>query len=662
MPLTVGQILQSRYRIVSMLGEGGMGTVYRAWHLGLKMPVAIKEMVPQPGLDQAVLGELRKQFEQEATVLARLRHPHLVLVIDHFIENGSTYLVMDFVEGESLADQIRRKGPLPETDVLRIASHLLDALAYCHDQGVIHRDIKPANIILRPTGDAVLVDFGLVKLWDPKDPRTKTVIRGTGTPEYAPLEQYGSDGIHTGPHSDIYSLGATLYHALVGQAPPTVTDRMLDPSSLISPTQIRKDISAQTEEAILKAMAVQPAGRFQTAVAMRGALQPGAVRGRTPTKAIPRTDAHDATPTPRNTRAPLLAGPSPKKASQWIWAVGALAALLVCGLGVASATWLLRTYFGPQAYSEVPPGSATRAPEATARAQLSATEVPNTSLSAQNPDLIIFEKWLKDEDEDPDAESWGDQVELWRVNADGSGLKRLTSGDRSEDPTFSPDRSAIAYSQYSPGGWITVMDLRSGATRPIYNDRGLYPQWLDPTTIIFADTLESGADSGPGWHLIQVSIPADDASISGEAEIIDVGPRQAFTPRVSPDASMLAFSDVTDRDGEPTVCLMAFDTRAVIGLQVAGEPVRGYVMNWHPSAEKLVVYNFPDCLLIDIEEQTAEVLEGIGQCNLSWSLDGTQIVYEYNREIWLMDSDGSNKRPLVILDDDSHLMNPIWSN
>ena len=244
MPLSTGQVLQQRYRVVSALGRGGMGAVYRGWDMRLDVSVAIKEMTPQPGLDVHTLAKLRQQFQQEATVLARLKHPHLVRVTDFFEELGNAYLVMDFVEGESLAERISQRGPLPEAEVLTWTKQLLDAVAYCHSQGIIHRDIKPQNVVIRSDGQAVLVDFGLVKLWDPGDPRTKTVMRGLGTPEYAPPEQYEADTGHTDPRSDIYSVGATLYHALVGQAPMTATLRNNVMNNLY--TAIEDETSATT--------------------------------------------------------------------------------------------------------------------------------------------------------------------------------------------------------------------------------------------------------------------------------------------------------------------------------------------------------------------------------------------------------------------------------
>ncbi|MCP4544777.1 MAG: serine/threonine protein kinase, partial [Chloroflexi bacterium] len=152
MTLAPGQVLQNCYRIIASLREEEMRTVYQAWHLGLDLAVAIKEMIPQHGLDAQTLTQLGQQFRQEAAILARLDHPHLVGIMDFFEEKGNAYVVMHFVEGESLADHVKREGVLLEDQVLTWAQQLLDALAYCHSQGIIHRDVKPQNIIIRPDG------------------------------------------------------------------------------------------------------------------------------------------------------------------------------------------------------------------------------------------------------------------------------------------------------------------------------------------------------------------------------------------------------------------------------------------------------------------------------------------------------------------------------
>lgn len=273
MPLLAGQMLQQRYRVIAPLGQGGMGAVYRAWDTRLNVAVALKEMLAQPGTDPLLLERLRAQFYQEATVLARLSHPHLVRVTDFFLEGPNAYLVMDFVQGESLDALIKQQGALPEPQVLAWAEQLLDALEYCHEQGIIHRDIKPQNVIIRPDGRAVLVDFGLVKLWNPYAPRTQTVMRGMGTPEYAPPEQYDAQTGHTDPRSDLYSLGATLYHALTGQAPPTATQRIARRAAFQPPRLLNQQISAPVDAAILQAMELDVDLRFPSAAAMRRALR-----------------------------------------------------------------------------------------------------------------------------------------------------------------------------------------------------------------------------------------------------------------------------------------------------------------------------------------------------------------------------------------------------
>ncbi|HHN94228.1 MAG TPA: serine/threonine protein kinase, partial [Anaerolineae bacterium] len=329
MTLSVGQVLQNRYRVTSLLGQGGMGAVYRAWDARLEISVALKEMVPQPGLDSQTLAQLRRQFQQEATVLARLHHPNLVRVTDFFEEGGNAYLVMDFVEGESLGEIIARMGALDEKQVLIWAQQLLDALAYCHARGVIHRDIKPQNVIINPDGQAVLVDFGLVKLWNPNDPRTRTAMRGMGTPEYAPPEQYDAQGAHTDSRSDIYSLGATLYHALTGQSPPTATMRIANPALFATPRAVNPAISPTTEAAILRATELSLERRFANAAEMAAALRGEEVPSPPPvvphgvtrvmgSRATVATPPPTAAPPRRRRRFPV-----------WGWIVGGLVLLLL---------------------------------------------------------------------------------------------------------------------------------------------------------------------------------------------------------------------------------------------------------------------------------------------------------------------------------------------
>ncbi|MBN2393560.1 MAG: serine/threonine protein kinase [Anaerolineae bacterium] len=266
--------MNGRYRIARLLAQGGMGAVYRAWDLTLNRPVALKEMLPDPALSPYQLAELRQQFLREAQTLASLTHPNLPRVTDFFEWNGNDYLVMDFVEGESLETLIQKQGALPEYQVFNWAIQLLDALSACHERKVLHRDIKPHNIIICPDGRAILVDFGLVKLWDPRNPGTQRIIQGMGTQAYASPEHFRlRQQEHTEPRSDLYSLGATLYHALTGQEPPSAVERFSGQSLSSSAIRARPHLS----QVVLRSLSLDINARFSSAYEMRQALQTGPV-------------------------------------------------------------------------------------------------------------------------------------------------------------------------------------------------------------------------------------------------------------------------------------------------------------------------------------------------------------------------------------------------
>jgi eukaryotic-like serine/threonine-protein kinase len=265
--LQPNQVLQGRYRIIKVMGQGGMGAVYQAYDQRLDNACVVKEMLITAEVADK-LDEAARQFQREAATLARLRHPGLPVVHDYFRESDNYYLVMDLVKGQSLRDLIPAGG-LAETVVLNYADQLLEVLAYIHACGVLHRDIKPDNIIVQPDGRAVLVDFGLVKVAGISGKTaTKSFLRGLGTPEYAPPEQYSGG---TDQRSDLYSLAATLYHALIGQAPPSVTDQLAG-TKLQPMRQLRGDVSANTERVILKALSLDRDARYPDADTMRAAF------------------------------------------------------------------------------------------------------------------------------------------------------------------------------------------------------------------------------------------------------------------------------------------------------------------------------------------------------------------------------------------------------
>ena len=269
--LTAGTLLRDRYRIVSLVGQGGMGAVYLTEDTRLPgRRCAVKEIRLPAGIAADAEVQAREQFHREASTLARLDHPNLPRVSDFFAVGGRDYLVMDYVPGADLLQivrEARRKGrTLPEAQVLRWIEQLCDALSYLHRQAppVLHRDIKPANIKLTPEGEIKLVDFGLVKPMDPSDASTFTGLRGVGSIPYTPLEQYGEIADHTDVRSDLYALGATLYHLLTGSEPPSAQEIFLAPDALVLPRRVNSEISPAVEGAILAAMAPHPGNRPPT--------------------------------------------------------------------------------------------------------------------------------------------------------------------------------------------------------------------------------------------------------------------------------------------------------------------------------------------------------------------------------------------------------------
>jgi serine/threonine-protein kinase len=229
----IGKCLDGRYQIEQQLGAGGAGTVYRATHLGLNRPVAVKVLLRQHQLRQAS----RQRFEREAQALAQLSHEHVVTISDCGLADDVPFLVMELLEGEGLDARLRR-GKLPQPLALQLMRELLLGLGYVHERGLVHRDIKPGNLFLeqRPDGGVrlKLLDFGLAKLLEPSSERALTMSGEVfGTPAYMPPEQITGEAIDT--RSDVYSAGLVCFELLAGRRAFTGHEAELFRQHLVEP-------------------------------------------------------------------------------------------------------------------------------------------------------------------------------------------------------------------------------------------------------------------------------------------------------------------------------------------------------------------------------------------------------------------------------------------
>jgi len=491
MPLESGTILKHRYRIEGVLGQGGMGAVYKAFDINLGVSVAVKENL-------FTTEEYARQFRREATILASLRHANLPRVTDHFvIEGEGQYLVMDFIQGEDLRERLEREGPLDEEDVLPGFLQICDALAYLHNRKppILHRDIKPGNIKIMPDGRAILVDFGLAKVVE-KGGATTTGAKAM-TPGFSPPEQYGTG--RTDPRTDVYSLGATLYATLTAAIPEDSLERAMGREELTSPRKRNPNLGMGITRVILKALAVRPEHRYQSVSEFADALRglesatapvtenefPYLERSKALTRqreGLPKVDSRAYTPTIKRRRVPML--------------VLMLSTVILIAAGAAAISPDVRgriagmfgrspnptPIMGEEAEETevvVTPTDtiASAQPDASATPQPEESEVPPTSVPA---DVTLI----------PTATPTGGGVgqlafastltgrpQIYLINLDGTGLTQLTNlAEGACQPAWSPDGMRLVFTSPCirnvdsyPGSslWLIDVDLAGNVSEPV---------------------------------------------------------------------------------------------------------------------------------------------------------------------------------------------------
>ena len=650
MPLSTGLILNHRYRIVKLLGQGGFGAVYRAWDMNLSRPCAVKE-----NLDAS--AEAQQQFGREATILANLNHPNLARVTDYFFLPGQgQYLVMDFVAGQDLQQLLEEAGaPLPEVQALDWITQVCDALVYLHDQNppIIHRDIKPANIKITPAGKAILVDFGIAKIYD-QNLKTTVGARAV-TPGFSPPEQYGMG--KTGPRSDIYALGATLYTLLTGQAPLESIDRTVG-KTLLAPRALNPAISAAAEQAILGAMEMVPAARLSSAGQFANLLaEPLFVQNAQPTYgAQPFVAPVAAIPVKPVIKMPIML------------AAGGLMLLSLVFLGARSLNNLRNPPIStPNVVAVIPErtqtSTASALPGGVQSANFSPTPSPTVTLTPTPSQTatpgparaIVY------------ASIQAGNFEIMRMQIDGSEKVNLTNNSSNDlEPACSPDGEKIAFASKRDGNYeIYVMNSDGSGAASLTSHPGedRTPTWSpDGGWIAFYSNRD-------GSHQIYKMRP-DGSQVTR----LTGDPGYNGFPAWSPDGQWIAFQ--SDRDGHNEAYVMRPDgsqqtrlthhengnlTPAVSpdGRQVVfmsfrhSNRVRGeiYVMDFIAALEG--PEKAPPLRLTDHPEM---------DWSPAWSPDGRQIVFSSSRngnyDIFVMDADGSGLTQLTF--DAGNDQYPVW--
>ena len=292
----ITQLQDGKYSIESLIGSGGFGNTYLATQVALGRKVAIKEFFMKEYCDRdeatsriivptessrMIVDRYRQKFLKEAQIIASMRNEHIVQIFDIFEENNTAYYVMEYIDGGSLKDKVDKHGPMSEADAVQFICQVGNALSYLHSNNILHLDVKPANILLDQSDKAILIDFGISKHYDSSGGQTSTTPVGISK-GYAPIEQYQQGSVSGfAPSTDVYSLGATFYCLLTGEAPPEAS--IVNEDGL---PDIINRFSDVVKEALVSAMAPRRKDRFQTVAEFTTALTTPKVAPVSPTPAV----------------------------------------------------------------------------------------------------------------------------------------------------------------------------------------------------------------------------------------------------------------------------------------------------------------------------------------------------------------------------------------
>lgn len=542
MVLERGTLLNNRYRIIEILGQGGMGSIYRAIDENLGVEVAVKD-------NFFTTEEYARQFKREAIILANLRHPNLPRVTDHFVISGQgQYLVMDFIEGEDLRQRMERIGTLPEDEVITIGAAVCDALSYLGSRNppVIHRDLKPGNVRITPQGEIYLVDFGLAKTMH--DVHTTATGARAMTPGYSPPEQYGT--ARTDQRSDIYSLGATLYAALTNLIPEDGLARAMDQAELTPLRKLNPRISRRLASVIEKSLRVRPDERYQNGEEFKAALLNASSlprrkeNGQGVTPAPPNVSAlelqgssngdvseppgagvnNDSYVSPMPVAVPERISKTPRKNKLWLRILAATIFILLVSFFIINPREVIQDFLKnlPVGVAIVNTPTATRLPAsltATIPPKMTASSTASAILSTLGPTDTPYPTQTNTpapsltNTPQPTPLGGARQIafaskrlgrpQIFVINSDGTGERQVTDlVDGACQPDWSPDGTRLIFISpckdnlnYYPTSSLFLINLDGTGLLPLPKLSGgdFDPKWSpDGSKIAFASTRNTG--------------------------------------------------------------------------------------------------------------------------------------------------------------------------